>query len=75
MIIGNSVGYTAMSAISLVTKAAATAMVPFTAVFLYPGLKDPQIFSYTTKNSATPLIAFPRPATRLASQAGEGHLV
>ncbi|RMD41906.1 hypothetical protein DV735_g3206, partial [Chaetothyriales sp. CBS 134920] len=64
-----------MSAISLVAKAAATAMVPFTAVFLYPGLiKDPQTFSYTAKNSATPLIAFPRPATRLASQASEGHL-
>ncbi|RMZ82854.1 hypothetical protein DV737_g1909, partial [Chaetothyriales sp. CBS 132003] len=65
-----------MSAISVVAKAAATAMVPFTAVYFYPGLKGPQIFSYTTKNSATPLVAFPRTSARprtglcLAPQAG-----
>lgn len=61
-----------MPAIATLSKATATALVPFMAVYYWP--KEPAVFSYTLKNQTAPLIAFPRPSN-LITQAKEGHLV
>ena len=61
-----------MSAIATVSKATLTTLAPFVAVYFWP--KDPQVFTYTAKNSTTPLISFPRPSA-IVAQAKEGHRI